>query len=116
MYTDLFYLTIIYVRYSIKARGEKMNEEELILRCNKITIDADREVRRLKNDFSIDKCEYGIGDIIEDHYHIIEIEDIRAYTFPNVVYIGTQLTKKLDPTRRQDDTRMYSMNVKRKIK
>ena len=92
-----------------------MDKEELILKCNKITVDADREVRRLKNDFSIDNCLYGIGDIIEDHYHIIEVEDIRAYTFPNVVYIGTQLTKKLIATKRQDDTRMYSSNVKRKL-
>lgn len=92
-----------------------MTREELVKKCNKITINADREVRRLKNEFSINDCKYGIGDIIEDHYHIIKVESIKAYHFPEVVYLGTQLTQKLVPAKRQSETKMYSVNVKRKI-
>lgn len=93
-----------------------MTKEELIKRCNKITITTEEEVRRLKNEFSINNAEYNIGDIIEDHYHIIKVESIHAWRFPEVVYKGTQLTKKLIPYKKQIDTKIYSTNIKRRIK
>ena len=63
---------------------------------------------------------YNVGDILQDNYQIIKVERIRvAYNhrgFPECTYRGTQLTKKLDPKKRQDfNPQMWQSNVKRKI-
>jgi hypothetical protein len=64
---------------------------------------------------------YKIGDIIEDHSSILKIETIRwrpssiGEKFPSCVYYGIQLTKKLEPSKRQDSTVMHQVNVERKL-
>lgn len=92
-----------------------MNKEEIENKCQSIMETAKLEIKRIKNTWAIDNCKYDIGDIIEDHYHIIKVEDIRAWRFPEVVYSGIQLTKKLVPSKRQSDTKIYSTNIKRVI-
>ena len=59
-----------------------------------------------------------VGDIIEDHYHIIKIESWKTtttYGKPCLVYIGIELKKDLKPKKRQSNTNMYQPNVKRKL-
>ena len=65
---------------------------------------------------------YKIGDIIEDHYHIIKIEKPPIYSFssfpkflPSAVYFGTELTKKLVRKKSQCNHIMYESNVTRKL-
>lgn len=63
---------------------------------------------------------YVIGDIIEDHYHIIKIKSIKYvyatdWEYPSCVYVGDVLKKDLTLRKKQTYTVMYQINVKRKI-
>ena len=63
---------------------------------------------------------YNVGDILQDHYQIIRVERIgwgtNLHGLPECWYRGTQLTKKLEPKKRQDtDPRMVQSNVKCKL-
>lgn len=63
---------------------------------------------------------YKVGDILQDHYQIIKVERIgwghNLCGLPECWYRGTQLTKKLEPKKRQDlDPRMVQSKVKRKL-
>ena len=70
---------------------------------------------------------YKIGDIIEDHYHIIKIRkishrlpDARAIfndgsDFPTSIFTGTELTKDLSPKRIQRNIFMNLCNIKEKL-
>lgn len=57
---------------------------------------------------------YKIGDILEDHCHIIQVSKI-TYTLgskPDVLYQGIELKANLTPKKRQDSCIMYQQNVK----
>ena len=78
--------------------------------------------KQIKTNFN-----YNIGDIIEDHYHIIKIQSIVPETSPEsyliyeckksieVLFSGIQLNKDLKPAKRQAVNTMYLSNIKRKI-
>lgn len=70
--------------------------------------------------FAMANNPYKVGDILRDHYQIIRVERIgwghNLRGLPECWYRGTQLTKKLEPKKRQDlDPRMAQSNVKRKL-
>lgn len=75
--------------------------------------------KELDSRFALSNSPYKVGDIIQDHYHIIKVEEIsvvKGYNgWPQCIYIGTELTKSLQPKKRQVDTAMYQENIKRKI-
>ncbi len=63
---------------------------------------------------------YSIGDIIQDHYHIIKIENISyklgfMAILPSCVYAGPRYTSKLVPFKSKEMSRMGQSNVKRKL-
>ena len=91
--------------------------EMLDKQCEDIMSKALKEINILRSNFALETCEYGIGDIIEDHFHIIKVEDIRVYNINTLecVYMGIQLKKDLTPYKIQAETAMYSNNVERKI-
>ena len=68
--------------------------------------------------YAFDNCPYKIGDIVKDHFHILKIERLNLsynYSGPTIRFIGTELDKKLIPTKRQSDPNMYLDNVKEKL-
>lgn len=73
----------------------------------------------LDTEYALSNSPYKIGDIIQDHYHTIKIEKIKFANrydgTPQCVYYETELTKTLQPKKRQTDISMYQENVKRKI-
>ncbi len=85
---------------------------------NAIQNDKFYELRKLKKEYAFSNNFYKIGDIIEDHYHIIKIEKIQwtsLTNFPECVYTGIQLTKKLEIVKKQKNNQMYQSSIKRKI-
>ena len=65
---------------------------------------------------------YKKHDIIQDHYKIIEILEIKynynqyyAEEMPNCIYYGPRLTKKLNAYKTNEQGEMYQINVKRRI-
>lgn len=83
-------------------------------------LEALRKMRiELDTEFALSNSPYHVGDIIQDHYHIIKIENItmvKKYNgWPQCLYIGVELTKTLQPKKRQLDPAMYQDNVKLKI-
>ena len=54
-----------------------------------------------------------IGDIVTDHFHTIKVECMRAVsdTFPYMKYFGTELTKKGEPKKRQEQTPVHQINI-----
>lgn len=75
--------------------------------------------KELDFQYALSNSPYKVGDIIQDHCHIIKVEEIsmvkRYNGWPQCIYIGIELTKSLQPKKRQLDTTMYQENVKRKI-
>lgn len=73
----------------------------------------------LSAEYAMSNNPYNKGDIIEDHFHIIEVQKIRwQYSYgspPCCIYSGIELKKDLTPKIRQINTVMYQSNVKRKI-
>ena len=65
---------------------------------------------------------YNIGDIIQDHCNILKIEEIKwrraslGEELPSCVYYGVELSKKLDPKKKQINTEMHQCNVIAKLK
>ena len=84
-------------------------EKEYKAKCNE-----------LARNYAMSNNPYKVGDILQDHYQIIKVERIGYGTnlrgLPECWYRGTQLTKKLEPKKRQDlDPRMVQSNVKCKL-
>lgn len=84
-------------------------------------LEALRKMRiELDIEYALSNSPYKKGDIIQDHYHIIRIEEIRMVKkyngTPQCLYLGIELTKALQPKKRQLDTAIYEENIKQKIK
>lgn len=95
-----------------------MTKEEYNNEIKSIKEECDRKLTELAKRFALANNPYKIGDIIKDHYHIIQIQKIGIsliYSVPACVYSGIQLTAKLQPAKRQTDTTMYQRNVKEKL-
>lgn len=65
---------------------------------------------------------YHIGDIIQDHYHIIKITEVTynnwcspGETLPHCSYFGVVLTKKLKRKANQGSNCMYETRIKAKL-
>lgn len=83
-------------------------------------LEALRKMKReLDTEYALSNSPYKVGDIIQDHCHIIRIDEIKMVKkyngMPQCLYLGIELTKALQPKKRQLDTAMYEENVKRKI-
>lgn len=75
------------------------------------------KIRELRKSYAEVNRKYEIGDIIEDHYHIIKVTHLDYYLNsdnPQVRYKGTQLNKDLTPSKRQADTDMFQENIIKK--
>lgn len=96
-------------------RSFEMTEEEYQNELDKL--------QKMRNEldarYALSNSPYNVGDIIQDHYHIIKIEKIgtcKKYNgWPQCLYLGIELTKSLEPKKRQLNPEMFQENVKRKI-
>lgn len=89
-------------------------EEQCEEQCLIIRERANKEIRLLRNNFAMGNAEYGVGDIIYDHYHIIIVKKVTPYG-TDCIYVGEQLNKDLSVSKRQLNTRMYSTNIEGKL-
>lgn len=100
-----------------------MTQEEYKKKKEEIREQQERLERELDIAFAKANNPYKIGDIIEDHIGVLLVEKIIynapssfSNRLPRCSYKGTELTKKLEPKKRQDPYReAYQDNVKRKI-
>lgn len=85
----------------------------------RIQKDAEEKLNSLTRDYCRSNNPYKVGDIIEDHFHIIKITSISgiymACGYPSYNFIGIELKKDLTPKERQDSPYMFQGNVKRKL-
>ena len=80
-----------------------------------------KQYEQSKNDliviFANDNNPYKIGDIIEDHYHTIQIEKLFPQSdcrgFGTMKFFGVELKKDLTPKKRQSNVIMYQEDIKR---
>lgn len=96
--------------------------EEYKQKLEELTFKFDNEKNALAKEFAISNSPYKVGDILQDHYQIIQVESIVwAWSYatsstPECVYCGIRLTKGLKPCKEQDTiARMYQSNVLRKL-
>jgi len=77
------------------------------------------EKQIVDKEFAFSNCPYKIGDIVKDHFHIIRIEKLTlSYGIksePTIKFIGIELDKKLQPTKKQTDPWAYQANIKEKL-
>jgi hypothetical protein len=96
-----------------------MKKEEFDRKIIEIEKKSNDDKRILARQYAISNNPYKIGDVIEDHYHIIKIEKwtVRGtVSNPSLLYQGVVLKKDLTPKKNQDDAIMYQTNVERQIK
>lgn len=97
-----------------------MTQEEYNVAKKRIQKDAEEKLNSLMIDYCKDNNPYKVGDIVEDHFHIIKITriggiymDSRGY--PAYKFIGIELKKDLTPKKIQDTPFMYQGNIERKL-
>jgi hypothetical protein len=98
-----------------------MTLEEYQERKKVIDNKYEQEVQELKIEFALKNNIYKVGDIIQDHYHIIKIEKWQVaidYLHKEpafLMYRGIQLNKNLEPLKRQKNPDMYQNNIIKKL-
>lgn len=94
-----------------------MTQEQYDIEAGALHNELEIKMSELNKKYAIENNPYNVGDIIEDHYHIIKIEHMSLYksTYPSIMYTGVELTKKLTPCKIQKNKTMYQTNVKRKL-
>lgn len=97
-----------------------MTQEEYNVAKKSIQKEAEEKLNRLMRDYCKDNNLYKVGDIVEDHSHIIKITRIcgvymDTHGYPAYKFTGIELKKDLTPKKIQDTPFMYQGNVKRKL-
>lgn len=89
-----------------------MTYEEYKQKRQTIEAERDKKLNDLVKSYVEANAKFKIGDIISDFTHAIKIEKIKASLFrkddcPDIIYIGIQLTKKLEPHKRGERLSIY---------
>lgn len=91
-----------------------MNIEEYYKAISEIDLNAKKEKEKLGHKYAFEHKQYDIGDIIETNTDRIIIENIRwcsnyfGNTIPQCIYIGSDVTKKLEINKRgRINSRIY---------
>lgn len=99
-----------------------MTTEEYRQKLEELEIEYKNKKDALGREFAMSNNPYKVGNILQDHYQIIQVEKIKwiwmygTSSTPECVYYGTQLTAKLEPKKRQDiNPYMHQSNVLRKL-
>lgn len=95
-----------------------MTKEELDLAEKALYEEYYKKKLSLRMKYAEINRKYEVGDILEDHFHILKVEAIGYYLsgdIPQVLYKGTELKKNLTPAKKQNNTGMYESNIKAKL-
>lgn len=95
-----------------------MTKEEYKKKLDELNSEFKQKKFALYKEFALSNNPYRVGDILQDHFHIIKVEKIKidvVLSTPECVYYGTQLTQKLEPKKKQDEAPMWQSNVERKL-
>jgi len=96
-----------------------MNKDELQTKIKNIEVEYITKKDKVYTTYALSNNPYKIGQIIEDHYQRILIEEIKIrmskYDESECVYYGPLLTKKNKPFKSHKKNLMYQSNVKRVI-
>lgn len=96
-----------------------MTEQDFKIKLSELEKQHRKAKRKLIHEYAVYHNPFQRGDIIEDHYHIIQIEtmvsEIKMNGLGTMVYIGIELKKDMKPKKNQANKTMYQENVKRKL-
>lgn len=91
-----------------------MNKDELKDELTALQVKYEFDRKELFKKFAYANNPYKIGDIVSDHHTTIEIKKIGIYISygeSSCVYTGIQLNKDGKPSKKQDTTTVYQMNI-----
>lgn len=94
--------------------------KEVKEKLNQLRDNHEQEVRTTLKDYALSAIKYNVGDIIEDHSDIGEIERIiiTISVFSESVVVSfrcKKLTKKLEQNKVQPNCTIFESNIKRKL-
>ena len=96
-----------------------MTEQDFKKELSELEKQHNKSKRELIHKYALAHNHFREGDIIEDHYHIIQIEtmtsELKMNGLGTMVYIGIELKKDLKPKKKQVNKTMHQENVKRKL-
>ena len=104
-----------------------MTKKDFLAELNILRQDYKKAKEDLYLKFAEENNPFKVGDIVEDHYHIIKIRKIKhrfpdaraifndGSDFPTTIFTGTELNLELSPKKIQRNIYMYLCNVKEKL-
>ena len=90
-----------------------MTEQEYNEKVKKAEKDYKETLNEIYKQFAFDQRKYKVGDIIKNNITTILIESFSTYKWqglPEPVYIGKELTKKLEPRKDGNISHVYGNN------
>lgn len=93
-----------------------MTIEEYNSKLKSLNDKFETDKEEIQIEYALSNNPHKVGDIIEDHYHTIQIERFKVYPglgIPQCVYYGTELKKDGSPTKKQINFTMYQSNIKK---
>jgi hypothetical protein len=96
-----------------------MNPEEYKIKLKKLEEEFEYSTKGLRKQYAFSNNPYKIGDIITDNIGTIKIEKISFgssvnSSFPECVYFGLELTKKLIPKKNEQKRWIYQSYIQEK--
>lgn len=97
-----------------------MTMEEYEQKLEQLKLAHRTAVRNLQKDYAIANNPYKPGDIVRDSTSILKIEGIHSIYIslsgpPCLMYKGTELTKQLKPTKKQQQTTIVQSMIIEKL-
>lgn len=93
-----------------------MTKEEYKTALDLLAIEHKKQLEIVHKEYATSNASHKIGDIVSDTLGPIRVEKTWVYLglgeFPDMVYYGTELTKKLEPTKRGNKRSVYQSNIK----
>jgi hypothetical protein len=102
----------------MKTKEREMDESTMLRLIEQEKKESNKRIMQIQKKYAFSNNPFKIGDILQDHYQIIEVSEIKftiTIMRPECVYKGIKLTKKLKPLKNGEKTTMYQSNVKRKL-
>ena len=98
-----------------------MTEQELKEKLKDIERDAQKAKEKVIREYCFANNPVKVGDIVQDHIGFLKVTGINAFhywgkTQFECVYTGIELTKKLEPCKKQTNRRVYQSNLIEKDK
>lgn len=98
-----------------------MTKEEYNSKIKELQDDFEKKKSDVEVQYAMSNNPYNVGDILQSDFGIIlKVEKVRVARkwsdmLPECVYIGQQLTKKLEPHKRPDVRQLYQSSIAKKL-